>query len=278
MSKTYQKWIAFGLFFIVLCTGRSAFAATSQTQTGGLGNIGFFHDYLIEPFSALLKGVAGLFHGEYGLSIILVTIIVRIVVLPLFVNQFKKQRVFQEKMAVIKPQVDSIQAKIKQTKDAEKQKELQMEMMKLYREHNLNPMAMGCLPMLVQFPILIGFYYAIRSTPEIASHSFLWFSLGHSDILVSLCAGAMYFLQAYISQKLNEKYSPAAQNPAAMQSAKIMVFIFPVMMTVFSLNVPAALPLYWFTSGLFLTVQNVLLQQTHHKKKQAAAQAEPVKS
>ncbi len=238
----------------------------------------FFHDYLIEPFSALLKGVAGLFHGEYGLSIILVTIIVRIVVLPLFVNQFKKQRVFQEKMAVIKPQVDSIQAKMKQTKDAEKQKELQMEMMKLYREHNLNPMAMGCLPMLVQFPILIGFYYAIRSTPEIASHSFLWFSLGHSDILVSLCAGAMYFLQAYISQKLNEKYSPAAQNPAAMQSAKIMVFIFPVMMTVFSLNVPAALPLYWFTSGLFLTVQNVLLQQTHHKKKQAAAQAEPAKS
>ncbi len=88
----------------------------------------------------------------------------------------------------------------------------------------------------------------------------------------------MYFLQAYISQKLNQKYSPAAQNPAAMQSAKIMVFIFPVMMTVFSLNVPTALPLYWFTSGLFLTVQNVLLQQTHHKKKQAAAQAEPAKS
>ncbi|MBY8913561.1 membrane protein insertase YidC [Bacillus sp. YC2] len=277
MSKTYQKLIAFGLFFIVLCTGQSAFAATAQTQTGGLGNIGFFHHYLIEPFSALLKGVAGLFHGEYGLSIILVTIIVRIVVLPLFVNQFKKQRMFQEKMAVIKPQVDSIQAKMKKNKDPEKQKELQMEMMKLYRDHNLNPMAMGCLPMLVQFPILIGFYYAIRSTPEIASHSFLWFSLGHSDILVSLCAGAMYFLQAYISQKLNAKYSPAAQNPASMQSAKIMVFIFPVMMTIFSLNVPAALPLYWFTSGLFLTVQNVLLQQTHHKKKATAAQAEPAK-
>ncbi len=50
----------------------------------------------------------------------------------------------------------------------------------------------------------------------------------------------MYFLQAYISQKLNEKYSPVAQNPAAMQSAKIMVFIFPVMMTVFSLNVRRA--------------------------------------
>lgn len=240
-------------------------------------NVGFFHDYLIEPFSALLKGVAGLFHGEYGLSIILVTIIVRIVVLPLFVNQFKKQRIFQEKMAVIKPQVDSIQVKLKKTKDPEKQKELQMEMMKLYQENNINPLAMGCLPMLIQSPIMIGLYYAIRSTPEIASHSFLWFSLGQSDILMSLSAGIMYFVQAYIAQKLSAKYSAVPQNPAAQQSAKLMVFIFPVMMTIFSLNVPAALPLYWFTSGLFLTVQNIVLQMTHHKSKKTAALTESVK-
>ncbi|ARB37625.1 membrane protein insertase YidC [Bacillus subtilis] len=275
MLKTYQKLLAMGIFLIVLCSGNAAFAATNQV--GGLSNVGFFHDYLIEPFSALLKGVAGLFHGEYGLSIILVTIIVRMVVLPLFVNQFKKQRVFQEKMAVIKPQVDSIQAKLKKTKDPEKQKELQMEMMKLYQENNINPLAMGCLPMLIQFPIVIGFYYAIRSTPEIASHSFLWFSLGQSDILVSLSAGAMYFIQAYVAQKLSAKYSAVPQNLAAQQSAKLMVFIFPVMMTIFSLNVPAALPLYWFTSGLFLTVQNIVLQMTHHKSKKTAALTESVK-
>lgn len=275
MLKIYQKLLAMGIFLIVLCSGNAAFAATNQV--GGLSNVGFFHDYLIEPFSALLKGVAGLFHGEYGLSIILVTIIVRIVVLPLFVNQFKKQRIFQEKMAVIKPQVDSIQAKLKKTKDPEKQKELQMEMMKLYQEHNINPLAMGCLPMLIQSPIMIGLYYAIRSTFEIASHSFLWFSLGQSDILMSLSAGIMYFVQAYIAQKLSAKYSAVPQNPAAQQSAKLMVFIFPVMMTIFSLNVPAALPLYWFTSGLFLTVQNIVLQMTHHKSKKTAALTESVK-
>ncbi|KIN28240.1 membrane protein insertase YidC [Bacillus subtilis] len=275
MLKTYQKLLAMGIFLIVLCSGNAAFAATNQV--GGLSNVGFFHDYLIEPFSALLKGVAGLFHGEYGLSIILVTIIVRMVVLPLFVNQFKKQRVFQEKMAVIKPQVDSIQAKLKKTKDPEKQKELQMEMMKLYQENNINPLAMGCLPMLIQSPIMIGLYYAIRSTPEIASHSFLWFSLGQSDILMSLSAGIMYFVQAYVAQKLSAKYSAVPQNPAAQQSAKLMVFIFPVMMTIFSLNVPAALPLYWFTSGLFLTVQNIVLQMTHHKSKKTAALTESVK-
>ncbi|MCY9035453.1 OxaA precursor, partial [Bacillus inaquosorum] len=60
-------------------------------------------------------------------------------------------------------------------------------------------------------------------------------------------------------------------------SSKLMVFIFPVMMTIFSLNVPAALPLYWFTSGLFLTLQNIVLQMTHHKSKNAASLTETVK-
>ncbi len=106
-----------------------------------------------------------------------------------------------------------------------KQREIQQEMMQLYQKHNINPLAMGCLPMLIQFPILIGFYYAIRSTPEIASHSFLWFNLGHSDIIVSLCAGFMYFIQFYVSQKLNAQN--AQTNPAAQQSAKIMGFFFP---------------------------------------------------
>ncbi|MCI3988294.1 YidC/Oxa1 family membrane protein insertase, partial [Bacillus vallismortis] len=73
--------------------------------------------------------------------------------------------------------------------------------------HNINPLAMGCLPKLIQFPILIVFYYAISSTPEIASHSFLWFSLGQSDILMSLSAGVMYYVQAYVAQKQSAKYS-----------------------------------------------------------------------
>ncbi|MCV6900841.1 YidC/Oxa1 family membrane protein insertase, partial [Escherichia coli] len=76
-----------------------------------------------------------------------VTLIVRLLIFPLFANQFKKQRVMQEKMALVKPQIDEIQSKLKKTKEPEKQKELQMEMMKVYKENNVNPLAMGCLPM-----------------------------------------------------------------------------------------------------------------------------------
>ncbi|MGR3289127.1 MULTISPECIES: membrane protein insertase YidC [Bacillus] len=245
-----------------LAVGGHASAATGAPSSDG----NFFQHYIVLPFSELIKGIAGFFNGSYGLSIIVVTIIVRFLVMPLFANQYKKQRTMQEKMALVKPEMDAIQSKLKKTKDPVKQREIQQEMMKLYQKHNINPLAIGCLPMLIQFPILIGFYYAIRSTPEIATHTFLWFNLGHSDIIMSLCAGLMYFIQFYVSQKLNAQ-NAAQSNPAAQQSAKIMGFFFPVMMTVFSINVPAALPLYWMTSGMFLTVQNFVFHQMYKKNK-----------
>ena len=60
-------------------------------------------------------------------------------------------------MALVKPQIDQIQSKLKKTKDPEKQKELQMEMMKVYKENNVNPLAMGCLPMLIQIQLFLAF-------------------------------------------------------------------------------------------------------------------------
>ncbi len=271
LNTTLKKFFTAALLLLsTLLIGGHASAATGSSPAGD-GN--FFQHYIVVPFSDLIKGIAGLFHGSYGLSIILVTIIVRFLVLPLFANQFKKQRVMQEKMALVKPEMDAIQSKLKKTKDPAKQKELQQEMMKLYQKHNINPLAIGCLPMLIQFPILVGLYYAIRSTPEIASHSFLWFNLGHADVFMSLCAGLMYFIQFYVTQKMNAQTS-AQSNPAAQQSAKIMGLFFPVMMTIFSLNVPAALPLYWMTSGLFLTIQSVVLHHLYRKNKHAVQPAE----
>ncbi|WP_416333574.1 membrane protein insertase YidC [Bacillus glycinifermentans] len=263
LNKKLTRIVTIAMFLMMtLFVGEHASAA--GTAAADNGNI--FQHYIVLPFSNLIKGIAGFFHGSYGLSIIVVTIIVRFLVMPLFANQYKKQRIMQEKMALAKPEMDAIQSKLKKTKDPVKQREIQQEMMQLYQKHNINPLAIGCLPMLIQFPILIGFYYAIRSTPEIASHTFLWFNLGHSDIFMSLCAGFMYFIQFYVSQKLNAQ-NAAQSNPAAQQSTKIMGFFFPVMMTIFSINVPAALPLYWMTSGLFLTVQNVVFHQMYKKDK-----------
>ncbi|MGE6629402.1 membrane protein insertase YidC [Bacillus sp. NPDC077027] len=250
----------FTLFMLMMV--HPALAASGQSSTS---SDGFFHHYFVQPFSELIIWLANFFHEDYGLSIMFVTLIVRILIFPLFANQFKKQKVMQEKMALIKPKIDQIQSKMKKIKEPEKQKELQLEMMQVYKENNVNPLAMGCLPMLIQIPIVLGFYSAIRSTPEIATHSFLWFNLGQADLLVAICACAMYFLQFYVTQRFAQQ--TGGQSEAALKQAKIMGMIFPVMMLFLSINAPAALPLYWMTSGFLLTIQTIILNVMYQKAK-----------
>jgi YidC/Oxa1 family membrane protein insertase len=266
--KRFINRISLIFTFAFVCFSASNVKAGSGAATSGTGD-GFLHHYFVTPFSALLKGVAELFHGDYGLSIICVTLIIRILLLPLFVNQYKKQKSFQQKLKAIKPELDAIQSKLKKTKDPEKQRELQQEMFAIYRENELNPLSIGCLPMLIQIPVIFGFYTAIRSSPEIASHGFLWFNLGSSDVILSLLVGVMYIIQFQVSQKLNVQQMETSS--AMMQQAKLMGFVFPVMTTVFSLNAPAALPLYWFTSALFMTGQTILIKLLYGTKQNSEA-------
>lgn len=256
MKRMINK-LSFIFIFAFTILAVSTAQAGTGAASGGTGD-GFIHHYFVSPFSALLKGVAELFHGDFGLSIICVTLIIRLLLLPLFVNQYKKQQIFQQKLAVIKPELDAIQSKLKKTKDPVKQREIQQEMFAVYRENKLNPLAMGCLPMLIQIPIIFGFYSAIRTTPEIASHEFLWFNLGNSDVILSLLVGVMYIIQFQVSQRLNVQPNPT--NQGMMQQAKLMTFLFPVITTVFSLSAPSALPLYWFTSALFMTGQTIMIK------------------
>ena len=100
--------------------------------------------------------------GSYGLSIIVVTIIIRLVILPLMIKQTKSSKAMQ----AIQPEIKEIQEKYS-SKDQKTQQKLQQETMALFQKHDVNPMA-GCLPLFVQMPILIGFYHAIMQNEEIA--------------------------------------------------------------------------------------------------------------
>lgn len=113
--------------------------------------------------------------------------------------------------------------------------------------------------MLVQFPIMIGLYYAISHSSEISSHSFLWFDLGSSNVLMALIAGSIYFVQFIISQKLNN--SPTPRDQRLNPSLNMIGLLSPIMMIIFSLNIPAALPLYWTIGGLFMIGQTIVFQR-----------------
>ncbi|PIB62389.1 OxaA precursor, partial [Pseudomonas sp. 2822-17] len=111
---------------------------------------GFFNHYVVYPFSFSIKFFAELFNGDYGLSLVLMTLIIRLCLLPLMMKQSKNQIIMREKMSVIQPEMKEIQDKYKDKKDQQSQQNLQKEMMTLYQKHNFNPItSMGCLPMLI---------------------------------------------------------------------------------------------------------------------------------
>lgn len=220
---------------------------------------GFFDKYFVLTFSMIIKSVAIFFGGNYGLSIILVTLIVRLILMPLMLKQSKGSYQMREKMAIMKPELDTLQATYKDKKDSDSQKKMQQEMMKLYQKYNFNPIAsMGCLPMIIQFPILIGFYYAIRSTPEIATHSFLWFNLGQSDLVMPFVAAAIYFIQFRVTQ--------IGMEPKQKKQMAFMGLLSPLMIGFVSFNAPAALPLYWAVGGMFLISQQLLSKKLYQPK------------
>lgn len=115
-------------------------------------------------------------------------------------------------------------------------------------------MAAGCLPLIIQTPILIGFYYAIMRTPEIAEQSFLWFHLGETDILLITLTVIMYYIQARVGLIGLEK--------TQRKQMALMSLISPIMIGIISLNVPAVLPMYWTVGGLFLIVQTLIIKNT----------------
>jgi YidC/Oxa1 family membrane protein insertase len=235
--------------FLVLSLTAILLSACQAAQPGQQSE-GFFNTYLVQPFAGAIHMVAELFNGNFGLSIILITLIIRLALMPLMLKQYKRQQDMKVKMDVLKPEMDKIQTQLKKTKDPKEQQKLQQEMFALYRKHGVNPLNVGCLPILIQMPILMGFYYAIRSSHEIATHSFLWFNLGQPDLLITAAAGIVYYLQFKVTQ---------ANMPVQQQNQmKFMGLLSPIMIVVFSFSAPAALPLYWTVGGTFLILQTLI--------------------
>lgn len=244
-----MKKISF-IFVLLLLTLTGCQSATTEGA--------FFHDYLVNPFSFLIHEIGTFLGGNFGVAIIVITLLIRLILLPFMLKTYKNQQDMKGKMALIKPEMSAIQKKIKETKDKEEQKKLQQELMMLYQKNGVNPLNMGCLPLLIQTPILIGLYYAIRSSSEIASHSFLWFNLGQPDHIMAIIAGVVYLVQSRVS---------LMNIPAEQQAQmKIMGLLSPVMIFIFSLNAPAALPLYWTVGGAFLILQTLIGKTLYHQQ------------
>jgi YidC/Oxa1 family membrane protein insertase len=207
---------------------------------------GFWNEYIVYPLSLLIVKMAEWLGGSFGLSIIAVTLIIRFAILPLMIKQTRSSKAMQ----ALQPEMAKLKEKYS-SKDQKTQQKLQQETMALFQKHGVNPLA-GCFPLIVQMPILIGFYHAISRTREIAEHNFLWFDLGSPDpyYILPLVAGATTFIQ--------QKMMMAGQE--ANPQMAMMLWLMPIMIIVFAINFPAALSLYWVVGNLFMIVQTYFIK------------------
>ena len=222
-----------------------------------------------------LTAIYGVF-GNYGVAIMLLTVIVRVAFWPLTHKGTESMRRMQE----IGPLMKELNEKYKD--DAQKR---QQAMMQLYKEHKVNPLG-GCLPMIVQIPVFIGLFYLLRSAVELRHASFLWISdlseperliefgftiplVGWSslNLLPIFMAGTMF-----LQQKLTPM--PSSGDEKQQQVHATMMKVMPVMMLVLLYDFAAGLALYWSTQNVLMIIQQALYRR---RKARQEAQAGAVK-
>lgn len=236
--RTKKKWLYFFALPVLLVLLSACGQGTINQNSTGL-----WDRYIVYYFAQAIKGLS---FGNSGIGIILFTLIIRIILLPLMHFQTKSMRRMQE----VQPQLKALQEKYS-SKDPETMRLLQEEQQKLYKEHGVNPFS-GCLPMLVQLPIMTALYQAISRDPDLTKGTFLWLHLGARDPYLILPILAAIF--TYASTKLNNM-SAVEENGMT----KMMAYTLPVIIFVTGMSVASGLSLYWAVSNAFQVGQTLLI-------------------
>ena len=236
-----------------------------------------FNEVLIRPLFNLLVLVYQILPvKDFGVAIILVTIFTRLLLYPLSHKALRSQKMLTE----LQPKIKEIQKKFK-----EKKEEQAREVMALYKKHSINPFA-GCVPILIQLPILIALYqvfltgletdalrsvYSFISAPEAINPFFLGFiNLAVASPPLAVLAGLAQFFQSKItfSQKQTSGGSPKEKGTPDFQKmmGRQMTYVMPFFTTFIAWKFPAGLPLYWMTTMLFSFGQQYIINKSVSKE------------
>lgn len=210
---------------------------------------GFF-TLVAKPLFLLLNYIHSIL-GNWGWSIVLMTILIRLVLYPVTYRGM----VSMNKLKELAPKVKDLQAKYKDDKQ-----KLNVQMMDLYKKHGANPMG-GCLPILIQIPIFFAIYRVLQNAIELKNAPWIFWvedlSLKDPYFILPIAMGITMFLQQLVT--------PA--NFTDPMQEKIMKFL-PLIFTLFFLTFPAGLTLYWFTNNLFSIVQQMYVNKVFARKRE----------
>lgn len=225
---------------------------------------GLWTSIFVKPLAFVLLKL-GMIVKNYGISVIIISILIRLIAFPLT----KKAALQSEVMKKAQPELNKIQKKYADKKDQESMMKQNQEIMAIYKKYGINPMA-GCLFAFIQLPIFVAFFEAVQRTPVIFEDKFLGLQLGTTPA-VGVTTATLYSyiilmiiiaVTTFLSFKMN---SMGNMNDPSMKMMPIMMSGMIIITAVF---MPTGLGIYWVTSNIFTIIQNTLLKRRkdNHEK------------
>jgi len=254
VNKKYVKYLSVLSLVLVLTlvlTGCAQGSTNLHAPTSG--PYGFIYKWLGIPFQNLILKTAQTVGGKnaYAWGIVIISFVVRLVLVPLSLNQQYKSTTQQEKMRAIQPQLKLIQDAQKKAKAPDAQQKISGLMMDVYKKNNLSLTGgMGCLPLLLQMPILIGIYQAVQYSKQIGAATFLSIPLGKPSLLIAIIATVFYLIQGWMSLQVVA--------PEQRKQMQTMILMSPMMTFFISLISTAALALYFLVGGIVILIQQFI--------------------
>jgi len=221
--------------------------------TGGYDEHSKMYRWLGHPLANIMTDIAQFIGGINGIgwAIIIITAILRLVLLPFFLNQQINTTINQIKMQTLKPEIDKLQALTRKAGTTQEQQQASMAMMSLYRENDVSVIGgISFLTMAMQLPIFSGLYSAILHAPALKGATFLGLDLGKPQIIFAIAAGVIYLIQAWLAMQ----HMPEEQK----KTSAMMMFISPVMIFVFAMIASGAIGLYFVVGGIFALIQTLI--------------------
>lgn len=214
---------------------------------------GFIWNVLGRPMGEAIKFFANNLGLGFGLGIIIVTLIVRLIILPLGLYQSWKATYQSEKMNYLKPILGPIQDRMKTAKTQEEKLLAQQELMMAQRENGVSMFGgIGCLPLLIQMPFFSALFFAAQHTKGIAGQTFLGIPLGKPSLLLTAIVAVLYYIQSVLSlHGIEDETQKESMRKASLMS--------PIMIAVFSVLNTAGVTLYWVVGGVIQIIQQFVV-------------------
>ncbi len=252
LYKKYDKYMEVSLDDLPICTEMKLY---DKNQYDGL-----WDQFFVRTLAWVIIALGSLV-GNYGLSVILIGLAIRLLMMPASAKSAKQQ----ENMKNAQPEIERIENKYKDKQDKESMMKKSQETLMVYQKYNINPMS-SCLISFLQLPLFFAFLEAINRVPAIFENNFLVFQLGTTPF-VGIKNGNYYYIILIIlivvctAFSFKQSMNSMAGSPEQLKQTKFMMIFMSVFIGIASIQLPAAIALYWVVTNAFNVIQMMIIKK-----------------